>query len=249
MPVLINGRPNWIIPLFRQTGNVIEYKRFPADYMWRGFLDLSSIIFDDTAIMASLEDIDDAIVALMTQDDVQDDAIATAQAAADAAQAAADAAQDTADDALAGNTVAAKPKNRRVTLWHDEANVSGGTFSHVADTLARYNSLSFTTVTGVNAVQSFACDTMPACKFFFLGVTAPSNGIMQLYIDETAIATVDWWSAGTVRNVIKSVSFVASAIGSGRHTIRLEVTTKNASSSGFSLTLTKYWLSPDNDFA
>jgi len=59
MTFLLNNRPNWIIPVFRQTGFIIEYKRFPADYMWRGFLDLSGVVFDPT----SLQDQIDALVA------------------------------------------------------------------------------------------------------------------------------------------------------------------------------------------
>jgi len=36
------------MPVFRQVGTTIEYKRFPSDYKWRLFLDLGTMIMDSS---------------------------------------------------------------------------------------------------------------------------------------------------------------------------------------------------------
>lgn len=158
------------------------------------------------------------------------------------------AAQADATAALAA-AAAALGEHRRVTLWHDEANVSGGTLTVAVNTIYQSNFSAFSTVQGFNAVQSFVCATMPACKLRFLGTTANNQGIMGVYVDEVSVGTLDWWSAATVNNVVKQISFAANAIAAGRHTLRLEVVSKNGASSSYALVLQKYWLAPDNDYA
>lgn len=260
MTFLLTPRPNWLLPLFQQTGLVLEYKRFPADYMWRPFLDLSELSFDTT-------DIDEAIAALeMSVTDLYDlmdlanadilllytglsDAnIAIVAAQNDATNALADAAaaQATADAALAA-AGGATPKNRRVTMFHDEANVSGGALTLNINAGFINNYASFSTVQGFNAYQSFACDLMPACKLYFIGTKSNASGIMSVYLDGNFVSNLDWYNSTTLLNQIQFISFAANAISAGRHVLRLEVATKNGSSSGYALTLTKYWLLPNTD--
>lgn len=38
---LITQVVRWFAPIFQQVGNLIQYKRFPADYMWRDFIDFT----------------------------------------------------------------------------------------------------------------------------------------------------------------------------------------------------------------
>lgn len=67
MSFLLNGRPNWIVPLFRQIGNVIEYKRFPADYKWREFLDLSSVAGDASEALETANEAQSSAEAALLQ--------------------------------------------------------------------------------------------------------------------------------------------------------------------------------------
>ena len=227
--MLITPNPIFILPVFQEISDddvlIIQYKPFAAFYQWRDFLDLSPI-------MVGLTELDEAAT----------EALATANAAAlDAASA-----QATADAALAA---AGGAKNRRVTMFHDEANVSGGTLTLSINTGAIHNFIAFSTAQGFNAVQSFTCDLMPACKIRFIGTVSNASGIMAVYIDENFIGNIDWYNSTTLLNQVKTLSFAANDLTAGRHTIRLEVTTKNGSSGGYALSLTKYWLSPDNDFS
>lgn len=150
-----------------------------------------------------------------------------------------------ADATLALEQVGAvTPKQNRVTMFHDEANSSPALTLSVSS-LYQHNFVAFSTTQGFNAYHSFACDLMPACKLFFLGVKGNNAGILQIYLDDDPITTLDWYNSTTLNNQIQSISFAADEIVAGLHNLRLEVTSKHASSSGYALALTKYWLKPD----
>lgn len=241
--MLVTPNPIFILPVFQEVTDVdvliIQYKPFASFYAWRDFIDLSGIVQGLTALDAV------ATEALDLANDAALDA-AAAQTTANNALADAAAAQATADEALGAIGGA---RNRRVTMFHDEANVSGGSLTLSINTGAIHNFIAFSTAQGFNANQSFTCDLMPACKLKFIGTVSNASGIMGVYIDEVHVATVDWYNATTLLNQVKTVSFAEDDLTAGRHTLRLEVVTKNISSSGYALSLTKYWLVPDNDFA
>lgn len=209
--------------IFEQVGQTLRVKPFPS---YPTFQD----IFTAADVSGDLSDINDAITALEAQDVVLEDSIDAAQADADAALAA---------------VSAITPKDRRATMWHGEANASP-TLTISLNTACIDNHVYFSTAQGFNAYHSFVCDTMPACKLFFIGTTANNQGILQVYLDGNAVTpTLDFYTAATVNNVVKSLSFAAGVITAGRHVLRLEVVNKNGSSAGYALVLTKYWLAPD----
>jgi hypothetical protein len=75
-----------------------------------------------------------------------------------------------------------------------------------------------------------------------LGTTSSSYGITTVYIDGVSIGTIDWYSAGVTRNVLKTIGSVV--LTAGYHKITFTVTSKNGSSSGYNWTWTVAWFEP-----
>lgn len=67
-----------------------------------------------------------------------------------------------------------------------------------------------------------------------MGTTYLESGIMTCSLDGSTIGTMDWYSAGAVNNVRKYVSDFAVA-ASGKKSFRIATSTKNASSSGYTV--------------
>src|SRR3972149_1320668 len=150
MTFLLTTKPNWIIPVFRQTGFIIEYKRFPADYMWRPFIDLSEVIVDLTDINDAIEALDTAVIAAQS---TADTALTTATIAesqanigiADAATAYGLAETASIDAANALALASAGCGGRRATIWMDEAHYINGTPTLLVTDTYLGNFIRFTT--------------------------------------------------------------------------------------------------------
>jgi hypothetical protein len=70
-----------------------------------------------------------------------------------------------------------------------------------------------------------------------LGMTASNYGIITVYLGNTSLGTIDWYSTTQVYNVTKSLAINIPT--SGVIILRLKVTGKNASSSGYLIGITK----------
>jgi hypothetical protein len=71
--------------------------------------------------------------------------------------------------------------------------------------------------------------------------TANDAGILQWFIDNVSIGTMDFYSAGAVNYVQKTIAGITIGT-SGAHTLKGDVTTKHASSSNYFIPLHKYCL-------
>ncbi len=70
-----------------------------------------------------------------------------------------------------------------------------------------------------------------------LGITASNYGIITVYLGNTSLGTIDWYSATQVYNVTKTLAINIPT--SGVIILRLKITGKNASSSGYLIGITK----------
>lgn len=108
MPILVDGTPTFIIPVFQQTGFIVQYKPFASFYQWTDFLDFTDFDSRMTAIEASIPaDLAATIDAIITELGTIGVAAVTAQAAADLAQAQAAAVQSNLDSTNINVTAAA----------------------------------------------------------------------------------------------------------------------------------------------
>ena len=137
---------------------------------------------------------------------------------------------------------------RRATLWHDQALFTSGTRLITQDALQNY-------LVRVNTSSPANGDSWTHAFFLehgtytlsVLGLTAPDAPKLDWAIDGVTVASgQDWYHASTaVYNVIQTASVTVT--GDGYHVLRGTVNGKNASSSGYSHSLTKYWLAPSAD--
>jgi hypothetical protein len=133
---------------------------------------------------------------------------------------------------------------RNGTMWHDQAIVVwGNALAHVPSTTQRYNTYSAQGPAGNG--DSFAQFTFlrkGKYNFYVLGLTYLDQAKIDWYIDGTLrISAQDWYSAGSVANVIKSATELELA-EDGLHTITGKVNGKNPASNDYVIRLTKYWL-------
>jgi hypothetical protein len=129
------------------------------------------------------------------------------------------------------------------SFWHDESVVlAGNALATTMDGLARYASHSRQSpvADGDTFAQQFVLD-VGAYTLSVLGVTLATNGRVDWYIDDVKVVSLqDWYSSGSVYNVVKTATVAVAS--SGRHVLKAIVNGKNASSSAYSLYLTKFWL-------
>jgi hypothetical protein len=170
MTILSVTRPNWIVPLFRQTGYVIEYKRFPADYRWREFLDLSEIDTRITAIEANLPANLAATLATMTA------ATATAQARANEGVANAATAQSTANAA-----------NTNASTANANAADAQATADNAVSAAAAAQSTANSALSTANAAlpTSSIANYLPNRFAIFSDELIPITGTNQRFLDAT----------------------------------------------------------------
>jgi hypothetical protein len=132
---------------------------------------------------------------------------------------------------------------QRATMWHDEATViAGGAIARVVNTVFPYNMIAVQTPDVLN--DEFKHGFLIQAgnyTLYALGVTANNRGQVTWYIDDVVQGVAqDWYSAATTGNVEKTTSI--TVVGDGWHILKGKVLGKNASSSGYSIPLTKYWI-------
>ncbi len=82
---------------------------------------------------------------------------------------------------------------------------------------------------------------------YILGRHHTSAGRVDWYIDDVLIASAqDWYAGSTAPNITKTVSSITISEG-GWHVLKGTINGKNASSSGYDMYLTKYWLKQASD--
>jgi hypothetical protein len=139
----------------------------------------------------------------------------------------------------------------RATFFADEIQVTVGSALHSPnhDSNQSYALIQRQTAPAANG-DTFTHSFMLAAgtyTFVVVGYTDLNRCILDWYIDNVSIVTgQDWYSASGVYNVVKSNGSI-TVTGDGRHVLKGVVNGKNASSSGFFYTLTKYWLKPATD--
>jgi hypothetical protein len=215
---------NQIVPLwsprFRQNDETydLEYKPFPRYPTWLIAWNMSAIVeaIEYAAIAAS-----EAGIAAIN---AQNDATAALVAAENA-------------EVIAGNAF-----ERRATMWHDESICSFGTPAYAINTAQRHNFYRFSNTQGNVFLNSFTMDLNDGATLYFLGATSNGSGQLEVYLDSTYVGLIEWYTAGNVFNVEKSIAIPAATFGAGHHQLRLQCVTKHASSSGYAIVLTKYFV-------
>lgn len=232
MSILLINRPNWIVPVFQEliesdpTVYKIQFKRFPADYMWRDFLDL-------TPIMLGMEALDlTATEALVTAN----------QAVTDAA-----AAQNTADEALALG--GAGGGARRATMWMDEAHYVTGTPTRQINSAYIGNVIVFTTTLFAEFTFSFVSGALNDGELVFVGTRSNASGEIDIFVDDEFMVTIDLYNSTTLINQEMSAAFGLGnpTFAAGYHKLRVRVQDKHASSLGYACALSKIYLRGASD--
>jgi hypothetical protein len=139
-------------------------------------------------------------------------------------------------------------KHGRMSIFWDEAQLVTGT-----RTLSRVAGMDYGF--GVSAAglinnemeMSFNCDLSNGGIFHFHVVTNNASGIMTVSIDGTSIGTIDLYTSVQALNVDKTLAIDAGDFVLGRHTISIKGASKNASSSGYFLVVTKVWFYDGSD--
>lgn len=131
----------------------------------------------------------------------------------------------------------------RATMWHDEAVIiSGSGLDFTLTAAQKYVAYIFqsTQVNGNKFSQSFFMKA-GIYTFTVLGVDNTNRGKIDWSIDDTDIIIgQDWYNTTIAYNVEKTNSF--PILFDGLHVLKGTTNGKNASSSGYSMVLTKYWI-------
>lgn len=138
---------------------------------------------------------------------------------------------------------------KRVTIWGDEMLVTNGNaLLHTFDSAQRYQTRSAQNTSADGDVRTTGFWLRGGTyNFHTLGFTNSARGKCDWSIDgDAAFATgQDWYSAGNVQNVVKSVASVT--ITSGWHILKMTVNGKNVSSSSYIIDITKCWFETGTD--
>lgn len=209
MTFLLTTHPNWLLPVFQQTGFILEYKRFPSDYMWRPFLDLSELSVD-------LTDINTAISTLEGQ-------VADHETRIDTAQAAADAAAATAAAAAVGY-----PSGHTLSPYALEA-VSGGFAPPVFSNTSWLSH--YCLINGLNAEAKIRLPFEAGnWSIHMMGVKHSTAGDITCYFDGVSLGFVGAYAAA---NALFVFSWVVNSVVAGMHEVSFKVTGHQPSSTGY----------------
>jgi len=149
----------------------------------------------------------------------------------------------TTDDLAEGSTNKYLDYPDQATCWHDEAQVeSGNALSRLVDSTQAY---------GVQVRQSPPANgdkfkqqvflKAGTYEFHVLGYESTDRGMIDWSLDGTNFATgQDWYDSSSAANVEKTVTGITVST-SGYHTLQGTINGKNASSSDYMMSLTKYW--------
>lgn len=132
-----------------------------------------------------------------------------------------------------------------VTCWHDESVVTAGAGvlnTNSTDGGQRYQTYSAIApaASGDAFAQSVVLDA-GSYVLSILGYTDTDQGQVTWTLGAQVLVTgQDWYSGGGAYNVVKTVSFTLAT--AGRYALTGTISGKNASSSGYVLRLTKFWI-------
>ena len=138
---------------------------------------------------------------------------------------------------------------KRATMWHDASLVTAGNAllrQHSTSDNYFTDSLQNTSANGDTFTHSFFVEAA-TYTLSVLGVTASGHGKIDWYVDNVlqGAGGQDWYSGSVVRNVVQTQS--VTVIGDGYHVLKGVVNGKNASSAGYNIILTTFWLTPSAD--
>jgi hypothetical protein len=139
---------------------------------------------------------------------------------------------------------------QRATMWHDEATLLSGTGPVTGENggSTEYYNFNAYLASPANG-DSFTNSCVLAAgtyTFYAQGESGSNRGKIDWYVDSTLVASAqDWYNAAATVNTVNSFSVTLST--SGYHVVKGLVNGKNASSSSYYITLTKYWLKPTTD--
>ncbi len=127
------------------------------------------------------------------------------------------------------------------TIWGDEMLGVVGTWGVIDDSAQRFTCYLQNSTAGNGDQASFPIALKAGTyTLFALGVTFSSFGITDMAVDGGTPVSMDWYSGGAVRNVIKSGSITVAT--NGNHTLTITMNGKNGSSSNFACAITKIWI-------
>ena len=253
MTILVSSAPTFVLPIFRQTGYLVEFKPFASYYQWATFFDFSEFDTRITAIEAGLPadlaaTLADMVAATSTAQTTADSAVTAAAAAQSTANgavstntsqaasisanaAAAAAAQSTANTALSNSTTNAGLLPSRGHFHSEEQAVITGTEARNTDATYPFAGGKYTSTQ--NAVIEFylTCRAGAHLIVSVLAQKSSASGVITMYLDGTLVNTSDHYAAVTDKNF--SYGQTTSAIAQGDHVLSFKCLTKNGSSSGY----------------
>jgi hypothetical protein len=124
------------------------------------------------------------------------------------------------------------------TIWADEAEAASIAIYH--DSGGNYG---FTIGTGGANGDSLTFSFVLAAgtyTFSVMGQTGVNRGIIDWYVDDSIVLTgQDWYNGSAIFNtiIVGSVTITTS----GKHVLKATINSKNGSSSGYYMSLTKMW--------
>lgn len=135
----------------------------------------------------------------------------------------------------------------RATLWHDESLVvTGNAISKSLQTAQYYNIASMQSI-AANGDTFTTGFMLKAGTYSFgaLGIQHTDRGLIDWYIDNVKVVSLQDWYGATTYNTEKTAS--VTVVGNGYHVLKGIVNGKNASSSGYYIQLTKMYFRPATD--
>ena len=136
---------------------------------------------------------------------------------------------------------------KRVTLFHEQATVLAGNPITLFVNSSQYLNAVYRQEPAAN-LNRFTYSFLLAAgtyKLFCHCATSNTYGKLQMSIDNAALGIEDFYSASTVFNVIKFFQFTVDF--DGLHILDCVVNGKNASSSDYRISITDWYIKPDND--
>jgi hypothetical protein len=125
------------------------------------------------------------------------------------------------------------------TMWGDEFAISGDVGTLGSNTSQRYNAYQGTTVQNANWFGRFFLQAASPYTMHVLGISNSSFGKMIWSVDNIVQGNTDFYSASAGFNFTSTLS--VNVLTSGAHTLTGVVSTKNASSTGYAVQISKIW--------
>jgi len=134
--------------------------------------------------------------------------------------------------------------NNQSLPYHGFKDVSGGALATVIDTAQILNGYwAQSPAAQFSASQADFLLAAGHYTFKAVGLKASGGGIMTVYQNGTSIGTFDWYNSTTQRNIEAAIDFTVPV--TGKVTITIEATGKNASSGGYNIRLSLITIVPN----